>query len=130
VAYRSDQLVGAAVVNPRGDELGSVDDIVMSPETGAIAYLVVARGGIFGFDRKYLPVPWEDFKIATSNKLLVLDTATATMEAAPHVKEDQNFQHGDFAAESHKVDAYWSAHLAPLASAQVQQAPAVGTAHD
>ncbi len=113
LAFRSDQLVGAAVVNPRGDELGSVDDIVMSPQTGEIAYLVIARGGIFGFDRKYLPVPWEDFKVALGNKLVVLDTVKATMEAAPQVKENQNFQHADFAAESVKVNAYWIAHLAP-----------------
>lgn len=125
LAFRSDQLVGAAVVNPRGDELGSVDDIVMSPQTGEIAYLVIARGGIFGFNRQYLPIPWEDFKLAVGNKLLILDTVKATMEAAPHVKENENFQHGDFAAESLKVDAYWVAHIAPLAGGPLERASGV-----
>jgi hypothetical protein len=49
------------------------------------------------------------------------------MDAAPHVKEDQNFQHGDFAAESREVDAYWGAHLTPLAVAPALPAPVAGT---
>jgi sporulation protein YlmC with PRC-barrel domain len=128
LAFRSDQLVGAAVVNPRGDDLGSVDDIVMSPRTGEIVYLVIARGGIFGFDRTFLPIPWEDFKAAAGNQLLVLDTVKAAMDAAPQVRKDENFQHAAFAAESLKVDAYWVAHLPPLAVAPVQPTSGSGSA--
>lgn len=112
IAFRSDQLVGAGVVNPQDENLGSVDDIVLSPQTGKIAYLIVSRGGIFGIDRKYVPVPWDSFKVAPGNKLLVLAAAKSTMDGAPRVKEDQNFQKDDFTAESLKVNAYWAAHPA------------------
>jgi len=112
IAFRSDQLVGAGLVNPQGDDLGSVDDIVVSPQSGKIAYLVIGRGGVFGIDKKYVPVPWDSFKAAAGNKLLVLATTKATMDSAPQVGHDQNFQQSDFAAESLKVNAYWAAHLA------------------
>jgi sporulation protein YlmC with PRC-barrel domain len=113
LTFRSDQLVGAGVVNLQGDNLGSVDDIVMDPQNGKIAYLVIARGGIFGFGKKYVPVPWEDFKAAPGNKLLVLASSKASMDGAPQVKEDQNFQQGDFAVEAQKLNAYWAAHRVP-----------------
>ena len=109
-SFRSDQLIGAGVLSPRGDDLGSVEDLVMSPQTGKIAYLVIGRGGFFGIDEKYVlclgktsrrrPIP-----------TCLLDTTKTVMEGAPRVKEDQFSAHGDFAQQGQKVDDYWKGHF-------------------
>jgi sporulation protein YlmC with PRC-barrel domain len=117
VSVRSDQLLDADVVNPGNDSLGSVHDLVSNPQTGKIAYVIISRGGLFGIDASYTPVPWSDFKAAPSGSLLVLDTTKTVLADAPQARDAQFTKAGQFEAESQKVEAYWTAHV-KLASAQ------------
>ena len=110
-SFRSDQLLDTAVRSTKDEALGSIQDLVMSPKTGKIAYLVVARGGLFGFDKKYVPVPWDDFKTTQNVSLLVLDANKATMDAAPEVTYDETLTPAQFDKHSQEVDAYWKTHL-------------------
>jgi len=120
VSFRSDQLLGVEVRNSKDTSLGTVHDIVMNPLTGTIAYLVIGRGGIFGIDEKYVPVPWEAFKTATNVGLLVLDASKDVMGAAPQVKDDQFSVPGQFDQESQAVDTYWKAHLSASDAAGIK----------
>lgn len=110
-SFRSDQLLDTAVRSTKDEALGSIQDLVMSPTTGKIAYLVVARGGLFGFDKKYVPVPWEDFKATAGVSFLVLDANKATMDAAPEVTYNETLTPAQFDKHSQEVDAYWKTHL-------------------
>jgi hypothetical protein len=56
-------------------------------------------------------VPWDDFKSTTGSNLLVLAATKSNLAAAPQVNDEQFAPHGDFAAQSQKVDAYWADHV-------------------
>ena len=111
VSFRSDQLLNDDVVSPNNQMLGSVHDRVTTPQTGAIAYVVISRGGLFGIDASYTAIPWGDFKASPDGSHLVLDTTKAVVAAGPQARGDQFTRAGQFDAESQKVDAYWAAHI-------------------
>ncbi len=87
----------------------------MSPQTGQIAYLIISRGGFFGFDQKYVPIPWADFAITSDHTFLVLDATKDMLKAAPQVDHNQVMAPGQFATVSKAVDAYWAKTLPPKA---------------
>jgi sporulation protein YlmC with PRC-barrel domain len=110
-AYRADQLIGADVVNGQGVDLGDVYDVVMNPQNGKIAYLVIGRGGVFGVGEKHVPVPWEAFKVSAGGNLVVLDTTKANMDAAPRVAVDHFSPHGSVGQQGQSADAFWKTSL-------------------
>jgi sporulation protein YlmC with PRC-barrel domain len=111
IAFRSDELLGVEVQSPDGAALGSVDDLALNPETGKLGYLVIARGGFFGFDETRIPIPWDDFKATPNADLLVLDTTKSVLDAAPHVSKNAFTVSASANSDSQKVDAYWKANL-------------------
>ena len=113
MAFRSDDLLGSEVRTPGNVALGSVDDIVMGPEGGKIAYLVVARGGVFGLGERHVAVPWDRFKVSPNLHILVLDTTRDAMDQAPRIIEGRFVKVEPFAQQTAKADAYWTAAAKP-----------------
>ena len=109
--YRSDQLIGADVVNAQGDDLGDVYDVVVAPQTGKITYLVVGRGGVFGIGERHMPVPWEAFKITDAGNILVLDSTKGNLDAAPRVAENHFSPRGDVGQQGASADAFWKSRI-------------------
>jgi sporulation protein YlmC with PRC-barrel domain len=108
---RSDQLIDTDVRNATGEALGTIHDLVIDPKTGKIAYLIIAQGGLFGIDQRFVPVPWNDFKVTASADMLILDTTRAIVAAAPTATDTEFRTAGQFAEQSRKADAYWTAKL-------------------
>jgi hypothetical protein len=96
------------VRSPQDEVLGSVEDLVRSPQTDKIAYLVIALDGRFGIEEKNVSVPLEDFRITPNANLLVLNTSKGALDAAPRVNP---FTTSGIDVQSRKVDAYWRTHL-------------------
>jgi len=63
--YRASDLIGAAVLDDRGEHVAKVDDIVVSTEDGKL-HAVLAVGGFAGFGAKLISMPFADLQITSA----------------------------------------------------------------
>jgi sporulation protein YlmC with PRC-barrel domain len=63
--YRASELVGATVIDDRGESVAKVDDIVVSTEDDKL-HAVLAIGGFVGFGAKLISIPFDDLQITAN----------------------------------------------------------------
>lgn len=81
----SDALLERQARNAEGQELGSIDNLVIDPQTGRITHLVVSVGGFLGIGDKDVAVPWEDVNF--QQQTVVLNVTREELETAQAFKE-------------------------------------------
>ena len=81
-------IAGTKVVNPTGEDLGSIEDLMLDTDTGEVAYAVLSFGGFLGLGDKLFAIPWEALTIDTANHAFVLDVDREKLENAPGFDKD------------------------------------------
>lgn len=76
-------LAGDKVVNPAGEHLGEIHEIMLDLETGTIDYLVIEFGGFLGLGVKYFAIPLRLLKLDAPNKRFVFNQSREILEKAP-----------------------------------------------
>jgi sporulation protein YlmC with PRC-barrel domain len=76
-------LEGDNVRNSAGEDLGTVDEIMIDIPSGKIAYAVLSFGGVLGMGNKLFAVPWSVLKVDEDEKCFILDLEKKTLEGAP-----------------------------------------------
>ncbi len=64
--YRASDLIGATVLDDRGESVGEVDDVVVSTEDDKL-HAVIAIGGFLGFGAKLISMPFDDLQITSDD---------------------------------------------------------------
>lgn len=109
----ADTLEGDRVVNPQGEELGTISDIMIDVQRGCIAYAVMSCGGFLGVADKLFAVPWSALTLDADRKCFVLDAGRDRFENAPGFDKDHwpSMADSTWAGEVHDfygVRPYWS----------------------
>ena len=84
----ADTLEGDKIVNRKGDELGSVQDIMIDVRHGSVAYVVMSCGGFLGLGDKLFAVPWSALSLDADRHCLILDADKERFEKAPGFDKD------------------------------------------
>jgi hypothetical protein len=82
--FRTSKTVGSSVVNEANETVGSVDDLIVTPNEKA-PYAVLSVGGFLGLGTKYVIVPFGSLHM--QDKKIVLSGATKdALKALPEFK--------------------------------------------
>ena len=108
----SDTLEGNKVVDPSGEEIGTIDHIMLDVLGGRIAYAVLAMGGFLGIGERRHAVPWSALALDTGGKCCVLGVEKERIKAAPGFDKEHwptmaNSQWATSIHEYYGISPYW-----------------------
>ncbi len=84
----ADTLEGNNVKNAAGDDLGTIEHIMLDVPMGRIAYAVLSFGGFLGMGDKLFAIPWSALTLDTEDKCFVLDVDAEDLKQAPGFDKD------------------------------------------
>ena len=79
---RAGKIIGEAVQNEQNQRVGTVDDLILSPES-KVTMAIVSVGGFLGMGSKLVAVPWPQLK-AEGDHLVLPGATKASLNAAPN----------------------------------------------
>ena len=71
--YRTSKVVGSTVVNESNETVGTIDDLIVTPNA-SVPFAVLSVGGFLGMGSRYVVVPFNSFQV--KGKQMVLPGAT------------------------------------------------------
>ena len=112
-AIRASQVIGTALYNTSGEEIGKVEDIVLDKTRNDIMFAVVSVGGITTTSHSYHALPWVvlDYNEASGGYVARFTTGQIANGPAVSVVSELTKNDGavarDAAYRHYKVDKDW-----------------------
>jgi sporulation protein YlmC with PRC-barrel domain len=100
-------LVDTDVVNPDGEDLGKVEELMLDVSDGSVAYAVLSFGGFLGLGDKLFLIPWSHLTLEQEQHRFVLDLPREALEEAPGFDRDHWPNMADASWRS-EVDRHYS----------------------
>ena len=80
---KASEIIGVKVRNIAGENLGSINEIVLDKLNGTICYLVLDFGGMFGFNNKFFAMPWNLFSFDSKDNCFIVKLTKERLKDAP-----------------------------------------------
>ena len=81
-------MIGDRVINPAGDDLGELKELMLDVNGGQISYAVLSFGGFLGLGDKLFAIPWQAFTLDTEQHALILNVDKEKLENDPGFDKD------------------------------------------
>lgn len=105
-------ITGDKVRNRTGEDLGTIEEVMLDLASGEIAYAVISFGGFLGLGDKLFAVPWSSLELNADAHEFLLDADKGTLENAPGFDKDNwpDFADSTFGNQVHthyEKTPYW-----------------------
>lgn len=74
-AYRASRMIGTTVLNDKNEKIGTVDDLIVSPND-QVLFAVLSVGGFLGINRRLVAVPYSELKVDNEGRKIILPGAS------------------------------------------------------
>ena len=71
--WRVDWITGTTVTSPNGENIGSINDLIVDGDTGQMKAAVIGVGGFLGIGEKQIALPWEELTINSDAQEITSD---------------------------------------------------------
>ena len=111
-AIAASRVIGTAVYNTAGENIGTIEDVMLDKTSNGIMFAVIGFGGFLGIGEKYHAIPWSVLDYQTAQGGYVVPFTKDQLQAAPAYSindlagaDGQKARDASF--EYYKVDPYW-----------------------
>jgi sporulation protein YlmC with PRC-barrel domain len=105
------EIEGMKVQNRQGEEIGSVDKVVLDSQDGQIAYVVVSSGGFWGMGGEKAVIPWKAVQLQQEQDepVLMVDVTKDQLKNAPQgdIEEITDRRQAEEIHQYYGVAPYW-----------------------
>jgi sporulation protein YlmC with PRC-barrel domain len=81
-------IIGTAVKNAQGEDLGKIKDLMIDAQSGRVTSALLAVGGTLGMGAKQIEIPWDTLKLGLGKKELVVEMDKEQLQNATGVEEN------------------------------------------
>jgi sporulation protein YlmC with PRC-barrel domain len=90
--FQASETIGLTVVNRQDEELGKINDLVVSPAGARVTHIFISSGGVLGLGETLRPVPIEAARFLRRGEdqewAVQLDVERERFEVAPAIEQD------------------------------------------
>jgi sporulation protein YlmC with PRC-barrel domain len=96
-ADRVSKIIGKAVISEKGEDLGKIEDLVLS-KNGCLDFMILAPGGLLGTGDRLIPIPWKAVTTGAKADTIIINMEKSQLEKAPNFESKKwpNFTDSDW----------------------------------
>ena len=102
----SDKVEGTYVYRSNGENVGTIQRVMIDKRSGQVAYVVMSFGGFMGIGEDYYPIPWN--KLTYNERLggYEVNFTESQLKGAPRYGQHQSWDWTD--QRNREIDTYYS----------------------